>query len=439
MAKVERALISVSDKTGIAELAKGLAAAGVEILSTGGTAKAMREAGVPVVDVAEFTESPEVMDGRVKTLHPRIHGGILMRDTASDRDELASLGGKPIDLVVVNLYPFEQTVARGAAHEEVIENIDIGGPSMVRSAAKNHARVAIVTDPGDYAEILEAVRGEGGELLNLRGESFMEGVHPLKSLAPRDIVARAIDSEMKKSGESCVFLDITHKPAEEIRERFPNIHEKCLSFGIDITKDRIPVVPAAHYACGGVFTDTSGRTDIRGLFAAGEVTCTGLHGSNRLASNSLLEALVFSDRALKAVTDEMDRSRGLPDVPDWQEDNVFNTEEWVLLEHDREEIRSLMWDYVGIVRTDFRLKRAARRIGVIAQEVDAFYKRTKVTEALVELRNVVTVAALTVRCALKRKESRGLHFNADYPDRIDGKEPSDTILSARETWVIPPP
>ncbi|MAQ14436.1 MAG: bifunctional phosphoribosylaminoimidazolecarboxamide formyltransferase/inosine monophosphate cyclohydrolase [Sandaracinus sp.] len=166
MAKVERALISVSDKTGIAELAKGLAAAGVEILSTGGTAKAMREAGVPVVDVAEFTESPEVMDGRVKTLHPRIHGGILMRDTASDRDELASLGGKPIDLVVVNLYPFEQTVARGAAHEEVIENIDIGGPSMVRSAAKNHARVAIVTDPGDYAEILEAVRGEGfsGEL-----------------------------------------------------------------------------------------------------------------------------------------------------------------------------------------------------------------------------------------------------------------------------------
>ena len=148
---------------------------------------------------------------------------------------------------------------------------------------------------------------------------------------------------------------------------------------------------------------------------------------------------MFSDRALKAVTDEMDRSRGLPDVPDWQEDNVFNTEEWVLLEHDREEIRSLMWDYVGIVRTDFRLKRAARRIGVIAQEVEAFYKRTKVTEALVELRNVVTVAALTVRCALKRKESRGLHFNADYPDRIDGKEPSDTILSARETWVIPPP
>jgi len=161
MAKVERALISVSDKTGIAELAKGLAEAGVEILSTGGTAKAMRDAGVDVVDVAEFTESPEVMDGRVKTLHPRIHGGILMRDTESDREELASLGGKPIDLVVVNLYPFEATVARGASHEETIENIDIGGPSMVRSAAKNHARVAIVTDPGDYAEALEAVKGDG--------------------------------------------------------------------------------------------------------------------------------------------------------------------------------------------------------------------------------------------------------------------------------------
>jgi L-aspartate oxidase len=287
--------------------------------------------------------------------------------------------------------------------------------------------------------ISEAVRGHGGVLVNKVGKPFMEGAHPLASLAPRDIVARAIDSEMKRSGEPCVFLDITHVPADEIRERFPNIYERCLEFGIDMTKQQIPVVPAAHYACGGVFTDTWGRTDIRGLLASGEVACTGLHGANRLASNSLLEALVLSDRALKAAIEMVDRSRGLPDVPDWEEDDVFNAEEWVLLEHDLEAIRNLMWDYVGIVRSNFRLKRAARRIGIIAQEVEAFYKRTKVTDALVELRNVATVAALTVRCALRRKESRGLHFNADYPDRHDGKEPGDTVLSARETWVIPPP
>jgi len=287
--------------------------------------------------------------------------------------------------------------------------------------------------------ISEAVRGHGGVLVNKAGQPFMEGAHPLASLAPRDIVARAIDSEMKRSGEPCVFLDITHEPTDEIRDRFPNIHERCLTFGIDITKDLIPVVPAAHYTCGGVFTDTWGRTDIRDLYASGEVACTGLHGANRLASNSLLEALVFSDRALQAARESMDRKRGLPDVPDWEEDDVFNAEEWVLLEHDREEVRKLMWDYVGIVRSNFRLKRAARRIGVIAQEVEAFYKRTKVTDALVELRNVTTVAALTVRCALRRKESRGLHFNADYPNRDDGKEPADTVLSARETWVIPPP
>ena len=294
--------------------------------------------------------------------------------------------------------------------------------------------------PGSNSFLIsEAVRGHGGVLVNRAGRPFMDDAHPLASLAPRDIVARAIDNELKKSGEQCVFLDITHVPADEIRERFPNIHERCLSFGIDITKDRIPVVPAAHYACGGVFTDTWGRTDIRGLLASGEVACTGLHGANRLASNSLLEALVFSDRALTAATELVEKGRSLPDVPEWEEDDVFNAEEWVLLEHDREEIRSLMWDYVGIVRTNFRLKRAARRIGVIAQEVEAFYKRTKVTDALVELRNLATVAALTVRCALRRRESRGLHYNADYPDRDDGKEPGDTVMSARETWVIPPP
>lgn len=287
--------------------------------------------------------------------------------------------------------------------------------------------------------ISETVRGHGGVLVNKAGEHFMEGMHPLSSLAPRDIVARAIDSEMKKSGEPCVFLDITHIAADEITERFPNIYNRCLAYGIDITTDLIPVVPAAHYACGGVFTDTWGRTDIKGLFASGEVACTGLHGANRLASNSLLEALVFSDRALVAASDLINQSKALPKAPDWEDDDVFNAEEWVILKHDREEVRKLMWDYVGIVRTNFRLKRAARRIGVIAQEVEAFYKRTKLTEALLELRNLTTVAALTVRCALRRKESRGLHYNADCPERNDGKGPGDTVLSARETWVIPPP
>lgn len=282
--------------------------------------------------------------------------------------------------------------------------------------------------------ISEAVRGHGGVLVDRSGRSFVDDFHGMGSLAPRDIVARAIDNELKKSGDPCVYLDITQHPADEIQERFPNIYHQCLAFGIDITQQPIPVVPAAHYMCGGVFTDTWGRTDLAGLYASGEVTCTGLHGSNRLASNSLLEALVFSDRAFCDISGRLDERREYPEVPPWREDDVFNNEEWVLLSHDRQEVRRLMWDYVGIVRTDFRLKRAARRIGVIAQEVEEFYKRTKVTEALLELRNMTTVAALTVRCALSRRESRGLHYNVDCPDKDNIRPPQDTVLSARETW-----
>lgn len=286
---------------------------------------------------------------------------------------------------------------------------------------------------GDSFLISEAVRGHGGVLVDRNGRSFMDGCHEMGALAPRDIVARAIDNELKKSGAPCVYLDVTHVPAAEIQERFPNIHRRCLALNIDITRHPIPVVPAAHYMCGGVSTDLWGRTEIEGLYASGEVAHTGLHGANRLASNSLLEALVFSDRAHRHASRRLDRATGFPDVPDWREDDVFNAEEWVLLAHDRLEVRRLMWDYVGIVRSDFRLKRAARRIGVIAGEVEDFYKRTKVTEGLLELRNITTVAALAVRCALKRRESRGLHYNVDCP--ADGSAPpEDTILSARESW-----
>ncbi|MDP6037864.1 MAG: L-aspartate oxidase [Candidatus Latescibacteria bacterium] len=280
--------------------------------------------------------------------------------------------------------------------------------------------------------ISEAVRGHGGVLIDLAGRAFMDDYHEMGSLAPRDVVARAIDSELKKSGKPCVFLDITQCPAGELQIRFPTIYQRCLTFGIDITKEPIPVVPAAHYMCGGVFSDTWGRTDIEGLYASGEVSCTGLHGANRLASNSLLEALVFSDRAIQDITQRLDSRREFPDVPPWQDDDVFNTEEWVLLAHDRQEVRRLMWDYVGIVRSDFRLKRAARRIGVIMQEVEEFYKRTQVTEALIELRNMTTVAALTVRCALDRRESRGLHYTLDCPNVSESVK--DTALSAWEMW-----
>lgn len=282
--------------------------------------------------------------------------------------------------------------------------------------------------------ISEAVRGHGGVLVDRLGQAFMDDYHEMGSLAPRDVVARAIDSEMKKSGEPCVFLDITSCPADELKTRFPNIYQRCLHFGIDMTKVPIPVVPAAHYMCGGVFTDTWGRTDIKGLYASGEVACTGLHGANRLASNSLLEALVFSDRAIQDIRKQFTKETPIPNVPAWQDDGVFNTEEWVLLAHDRQEVQRLMWDYVGIVRSDFRLKRAARRIGIISQEVEDFYKRTKVTEPLLDLRNLTMVAALTVRCALERRESRGLHYSIDCMDFDENATPKDTVVSAWETW-----
>ena len=277
--------------------------------------------------------------------------------------------------------------------------------------------------------ISEAVRGYGGHLITRKGEPFMERYHKMGSLAPRDIVARAIDHEMKRSGEPCVYLDVTGKDPEETKERFPNIFRKCLSLGMDLTRDPIPVVPAAHYMCGGVQTDLWGRTAIRGLYACGEVAFTGVHGANRLASNSLLEALVFSERAHRDAVEALQENRSsFPSIPEWNEEDTFNTEEWVIMAHDREEIRRLMWDYVGIVRSNFRLKRAQRRIRLISEEVEAFYKRTKVTNDLIELRNIATVAELIVRSALMRKESRGLHYTTDYPETNDRRWKRDTTI-----------
>lgn len=281
--------------------------------------------------------------------------------------------------------------------------------------------------------LTEALRGEGAYLKRPDGTRFMPDFDERGELAPRDIVARAIDHEMKRLGADCMYLDISHKPADFIRQHFPVIYEKLLGLGIDLTQEPVPIVPAAHYTCGGVMVDDHGRTDVEGLYAIGEVSYTGLHGANRMASNSLLECLVYGWSAAEDITRRMPYAHGVSTLPPWDESRVENPDERVVIQHNWHELRLFMWDYVGIVRTTKRLERALRRITMLQQEIDEYYAHFRVSNNLLELRNLVQVAELIVRCAMMRKESRGLHFTLDYPELLTHSGPS--ILSPGNHYI----
>jgi L-aspartate oxidase len=283
-----------------------------------------------------------------------------------------------------------------------------------------HARSFLIT---------EAVRGEGGHLVLQSGERFLQRYDPRSELAPRDIVARAIDHEMKRAGLDCVYLDISHKPADFIKEHFPTVYAHCLELGLDMTREPLPVVPAAHYTCGGIATDLRGRTDIPGLYAIGETAHTGLHGANRMASNSLLECLVLAQAAGQDIMASLPQMPSPPEVPAWDESRVTDSDEEVVVSHNWDELRRFMWDYVGIVRTNKRLERAQRRAELLQREIYEYYSHFRVTNDLIELRNLVQVAMLIIRSAQLRKESRGLHFTLDYPTPDDSRAPTDTVLS----------
>jgi L-aspartate oxidase len=296
-----------------------------------------------------------------------------------------------------------------------------------------HPTTLMLPDGGTFL-ISEAMRGYGGVILDKNGNRLMENLE-MKDLSPRDVVARTIDRYLKSSGDDCVFLDVSGFDSDATVKRFPNIYETCLEHGIDITKEPIPVVPAAHYMCGGVVADSAGKTTISNLYATGETAFTGLHGANRLASNSLLEAVVMANNASQSAKNVKRKKADLPDVNEWSVKGTFDPDEWVVISHDRNNIRQLMWDLVGIVRSDFRLSRALSHIALIRDDVEKYYRRTKVSPELIELRNLATVAWLIVLSARHRKESRGLHYNTDYPDTDDSFWKHDTVIKDGEILI----
>ncbi|MBL4763116.1 MAG: FAD-binding protein, partial [Gammaproteobacteria bacterium] len=277
--------------------------------------------------------------------------------------------------------------------------------------------------------ISEAVRGEGGKLLLPNGQRFMDAYDERAELAPRDVVARAIDQEMKRLGTDCLYLDISHKSKAFITSHFPTIYKRCLDYGIDMTKEPLPIVPAAHYTCGGIVTNMHGHTDISNLYAVGEAAFTGLHGANRMASNSLLECLVFAGAVVDDIKKHLGDVERVPNLPPWDESRVTDSDEEVVVSHNWDEMRRFMWDYVGIVRTDKRLQRAKNRVALLKREINEYYENFRVSNDLIELRNLVVVADLIIESALRRKESRGLHYTLDHPNQQATAQ--NTILTPR--------